>query len=47
MELLVEFAFIAAVGSVSFEDVAVTGFELFQDGAFVDDAGAAIIGEAG
>ena len=42
-----EFAFIAAVGGVGFEDVAVAGFEFFQDTAFVDDTGAAIIGEAG
>lgn len=41
------FAFIAAVGGVSFEDVAVSGFELFQDTALVDDTGAAVIGEAG
>lgn len=47
MELLVELAFIAAVGGVSFEDVAVAGFELFQDTALVDDTGAAVIGEAG
>lgn len=42
-----ELAFIAAVGSVGFEDIAVTGFEIFQDGAFVYDTGAAVIGEAG
>lgn len=47
MELLVEFAFIATVGGVGFEDVAVAGFELFQDAAFVDDTGAAVVGEAG
>ena len=38
-------AFVAAVGGVGLEDVAVAGFELFQDGGFVDDAGAAVIGE--
>lgn len=42
-----ELAFIAAVGGIGFEDVAVAGFEFFQDAAFVDDAGAAVIGEAG
>lgn len=42
-----EFAFIAAVGSVGFEDVSVAGFELFQDAAFVDDTRAAVIGKAG
>lgn len=41
------FAFIAAVGGVGFEDVAVAGFELFQHAAFVDDTGAAVVGEAG
>lgn len=40
-------AFITAVGGVGFEDVAVAGFQLFQDGGFVDDTGAAVIGEAG
>lgn len=38
-------AFVAAVGNIGFEDVAVAGFELFQDGGFVDDAGAAVVGE--
>ena len=47
MELLVEFAFIAAVGSVCFEDVTVAGFEFLQYAAFVDDTGAAVVGEAG
>ena len=42
-----EFAFIAAVGDVGFEDVAVAGFELFKDSAFVYDTGAAVVGEAG
>ena len=39
------FPFVAAVGCVGLEDVAVAGFELFQDGGFVDDAGAAVVGE--
>ena len=38
-------AFVAAMGNVGLEDVAVAGFELFQDGGFVDDAGAAVVGE--
>ena len=42
-----EFSLIAAVGGVGFEDVAVAGFQFFQYAALVDDAGAAIIGEAG
>lgn len=42
-----EFAFIAAVGGVGFEDVAVAGFEFLQYTAFVDDTGAAVVGEAG
>ena len=42
-----EFAFVAAVGGVGFEDVAVAGFEFLQDAALVDDAGPAVVGEAG
>ena len=38
-------AFVAAVGNVGLEDVAVADFELFQDGGFVDDAGTAVVGE--
>ena len=38
-------AFVAAVGNVGLEDVAVAGFQLFQDGGLVDDAGAAVVGE--
>lgn len=41
-----EFAFIAAVGGIGFEDVAVAGFEFLQDSAFVYDSGAAVVGEA-
>lgn len=40
------FAFITAVSGVGFEDVSVAGFEFFQDAAFVDDTGAAVVGEA-
>ncbi len=39
------FAFVAAVGGVGFEDVAVAGFQFFQDTAFVDYTGAAVVGE--
>ncbi len=39
------FAFVAAVGGVGFEDVAVAGFQLFQDTAFVDYTGATVVGE--
>ena len=38
-------AFVAAMCSVGLEDVAVAGFEFFQDGGFIDDTGAAVIGE--
>lgn len=38
-------AFVAAMGNVGLEDVAVAGFEFFQDCGFVDDAGAAVVGE--
>lgn len=41
-----ELAFIAAMGGVGFEDVAVAGFEFLQDGTFVYDTGAAVVGEA-
>lgn len=37
--------FVAAVGNVGFEDVAVAGFEFLQDGGFVDNAGTAVVGE--
>lgn len=42
-----EFAFVAAVGGVGFENVAVPGFQFFQDTAFVDDTGTTVVGEAG
>lgn len=42
-----ELAFIATMGGVGFEDVAVAGFEFLQYAALVDDTGAAVIGEAG
>lgn len=39
-----EFAFIAAVGGVGLEDVAVAGFKFFEDAGLVDDSGAAVVG---
>ena len=45
VQLLMKFAFVAAVGGVGFEDVAVTGFQFFQDTALVYHSGPAIIGE--
>ena len=44
MELLVEFAFVAAVSGVGLEDVAVAAFQLFQHSGFVYHTGAAVIG---
>lgn len=44
VETLMEFAFVAAVGGVGFEDVAIAGFQLFEDGGFVDDTGATVVG---
>ena len=41
------FAFVAAVGGVGFEDVAVATFQLFQDCGFVDYAGTAVVGGDG
>lgn len=38
-------AFVAAVGNVGLEDVAVAGFKLFQDCGFVDYAWTAVVGE--
>jgi len=40
----VKFAFVAAVGGVGLEYVAVAGFQLFQHGGFVHHSGAAVIG---
>ena len=39
------FAFVAAVGGVGLEDVAVATLQLFQDGGFVDYTGATVVGE--
>ena len=38
-------AFVAAVGGVGLEDVAVATFQLFQDGGLVDYTGTAVVGE--
>lgn len=45
MEAGVEFALILAVGCVGLEDVAVAGFQFFQDAALVDCAGTAVVGK--
>lgn len=47
MELFVEFPFVAAVGGVGFENVAIATLQLFQDCGFVDDTGTTVVGEAG
>ena len=38
-------AFVAAMGGIGLEDVAVADFEVLQDSGFVDDAGTAVVGE--
>ena len=45
VQLLMEFAFVAAVGGVGLEDVAVASLQFFQDSGLVDDTGTAVIGE--
>lgn len=37
--------FVSAMRGVGLEDVAVAGFELFQDTAFVYDTGTAVVGK--
>ena len=44
VELLVEFAFIAAMGGIGLEDVAVAGFQFFHHSGFVHYSGAAVVG---
>lgn len=39
------FAFITAMRGIGFEDVAVAGFQFFQDAALVDCAGTAVVGK--
>ena len=38
-------SFVARVGGVGLEDVAVATFQLFQDGGLVDYTGSAVVGE--
>lgn len=40
-----ELAFVAAVGGVGVEDVAVAGAKLFVDGGLLDGAGADVVAE--
>lgn len=44
MKLFVEFAFVAAVGGVGLEDVAVAVFQFFQNGGLVHYSGTAVVG---
>ena len=41
-----ELALIAAVGGVGFEDVAVPGFQFFQDTALVDNSRPTVVSKA-
>ena len=43
MELLMEFAFVATVGGVGLEDVAVARFQFFEDAGFIHRTGADIV----
>lgn len=38
-----EFTFVATMGGVGLEDVAVAGFQFFEDAGFVDDTGTAVV----
>ena len=38
-----EFAFIAAMGGIGLEDVAVAGFQLFEDAGFIHRSGPNIV----
>ena len=40
-----EFAFVAAMGGVGLEDVAVAGFQLLENAGFIDDTGATVVGK--
>ena len=44
IDAFMPFAFVAAVGGVGVEDVAVARFQLFQDTAFVYYSGATVVG---
>lgn len=39
-----ELAFVATMGGVGLEDVAVAGFQFFQHGGFVYHSGTAVVG---
>ena len=43
MELLMEFAFVAAVGGVGLEDVAVAGFQFFEYAGLIHSSGTDIV----
>ena len=45
MDAFVPFAFVAAVGGIGFEDVAVSGFQFFQNAGLVNHSGTAVISE--
>lgn len=45
MDTFMPHAFVVAVGDVGFEDVAVTGFQFFQNTTLVHHTGTAVIGE--
>lgn len=44
VQTAMEFAVVVTVGSVGGADVAVAGFEEFEDAALVDDSGTAVVG---
>jgi hypothetical protein len=44
IEATMEFAFVAAVGGVGLENVAVAEFQFFEDDGLVDDARATVVG---
>ena len=39
-----ELSFVAAMGGIGLEDVAVAGFQFFEDAGLVDDSGATVVG---
>ena len=43
MELLMEFAFVVAMGGIGFEDVAVAGFQFFEDAGLIHRSGTDIV----
>lgn len=45
MKTGVPFAFVVAVGGVGFDDVAVAGFQFFDDSGFIDRSGSDIISQ--